>query len=103
MQRGQNHEEAAGLLICRSPGRPILECKYKAGFNPAVIGLQGRRIVQKTPLYEEHGASGGKVVDFHGWALPVQYAGILQEHAHTREHASIFDCSHMGEFVIQGA
>lgn len=59
--------------------------------------------MQKTPLYEEHGASGGKVVDFHGWALPVQYAGILQEHAHTREHASIFDCSHMGEFVIQGA
>ena len=59
--------------------------------------------MQQTPLYDEHVAIGGKVVDFHGWALPVQYTGIIEEHNHTRSAASVFDCSHMGEFVIRGA
>lgn len=59
--------------------------------------------MRRTPLHDEHLAVGGKVIDFHGWALPVQYAGIVQEHLHTRTQASIFDCSHMGEFVIKGA
>lgn len=59
--------------------------------------------MQKTPLYDEHVRLGAKVVDFHGWALPVQYTGIIEEHLHTRQAASIFDCSHMGEFVIPGA
>ncbi|MBX7257655.1 MAG: glycine cleavage system aminomethyltransferase GcvT [Candidatus Hydrogenedentes bacterium] len=58
--------------------------------------------MQRTPLYDEHLALGGKVVDFHGWALPVQFAGIVQEHTHTRTQASLFDCSHMGEFVVKG-
>lgn len=59
--------------------------------------------VQRTPLYDEHVAAGGKVVDFHGWALPVQYKGILHEHHHTREKVSIFDCSHMGEIQVTGS
>lgn len=58
--------------------------------------------MQKTPLYDEHCRAGAKVIDFHGWALPVQYAGIIEEHTHTRAHVSLFDCSHMGEFRIQG-
>lgn len=59
--------------------------------------------MQKTPLYAECEAVGGKIVDFHGWALPVQFAGIIDEHHHTRQAASVFDCSHMAEFVIEGA
>lgn len=59
--------------------------------------------MRETPLIGEYAATGGKVVDFHGWALPVQFAGILEEHAHTRTAVSIFDCSHMGEFRIRGA
>lgn len=59
--------------------------------------------MQYTPLCDEYAASGGKVVDFHGWALPVQFAGILDEHQHTRTAVSVFDCSHMGEFRIRGA
>ncbi len=55
-----------------------------------------------TPLYHEHLAAGGKIVDFNGWALPVQYAGIVDEHLHTRTACSIFDCSHMGEFTVKG-
>ena len=59
-------------------------------------------MVQKSPLHDAHMSGGGKVVDFHGWALPVQFSGIIEEHLHTRTHASIFDCSHMGEFVAKG-
>lgn len=55
-----------------------------------------------TPLYDEYGKHGAKVVDFHGWALPIQFRGILEEHRHVRQKAGLFDCSHMGEFVIKG-
>ena len=55
-----------------------------------------------TPLYDEHVALGGKVVDFSGWALPIQFEGIVKEHEHTRSGVSVFDCSHMGEFIICG-
>jgi aminomethyltransferase len=58
--------------------------------------------MRRTPLHDEHIALGGKVVDFHGWALPVQFAGIIEEHNHTRSKAALFDCSHMGEFTIRG-
>lgn len=57
---------------------------------------------QKTPLYNQHVNLGGKVVDFHGWLLPLQFRGILEEHRHTRESVSIFDCSHMAEFRLSG-
>lgn len=43
------------------------------------------------------------MVDFHGWELPIQFAGIVKEHQHTRQSVSIFDCSHMGEFRVRGA
>ncbi len=57
---------------------------------------------KKTPLYDEHVAAGGKMVDFNGWELPVQYTGIIAEHNHTRTAASLFDVSHMGEILIEG-
>jgi len=59
--------------------------------------------MEKTALFDEYAASGAKVVDFHGWALPVQFRGIIEEHLHARAHAGLFDCSHMGEFVLEGA
>ena len=58
--------------------------------------------MRQTPLRNAYDAHGAKVVDFHGWALPVQFAGIIQEHQHTRTKAGLFDCSHMGEFVLRG-
>ena len=58
--------------------------------------------MRQTPLHDEYAAHGAKVVDFHGWALPVQFSGIIQEHLHTRSKAGLFDCSHMGEFLLQG-
>jgi len=58
--------------------------------------------LKKTPLYDEHLTLKARMVPFGGWELPVQYNGILAEHAHTREKASVFDISHMGEFIVEG-
>jgi aminomethyltransferase len=58
--------------------------------------------LKKTPLNEIERELGGKMVDFGGWELPVQYSGILEEHAAVREHAGIFDVSHMGELTVKG-
>lgn len=58
--------------------------------------------LKKTPLYDRHVAAGGRIVEFGGYALPVQYAGIVAEHQHTRVAASLFDVSHMGQMVVTG-
>lgn len=54
----------------------------------------------KTVLYDKHTALGGRLVDFHGWVLPVQYEGILAEHRHCRAAACLFDTCHMGQILI---
>lgn len=56
----------------------------------------------RTPLYDKHLASGGRMVDFAGWEMPVQYTGILDEHRAVREACGVFDISHMGEFFVRG-
>lgn len=58
--------------------------------------------VKYTPLYEEHVHSDGKIIDFAGWALPVQYSGIVEEHEAVRHNAGLFDVSHMGEITVKG-
>ncbi len=59
--------------------------------------------LKRTPLYEEHKKLGGKLVPFAGFEMPVQYGtGIVAEHLAVREHAGIFDVSHMGEIEIRG-
>ncbi|KUO70507.1 MAG: glycine cleavage system protein T [Clostridia bacterium BRH_c25] len=57
---------------------------------------------KKTALYNAHGKYGGKVIDFAGWALPVQYEGLTAEHEAVRANAGIFDVSHMGEVEVRG-
>ncbi|WP_196259535.1 glycine cleavage system aminomethyltransferase GcvT [Pelagibacterium limicola] len=58
--------------------------------------------LKRTALYDRHVAAGGRMVEFGGYALPVQYSGIVAEHNHTRSAASLFDVSHMGQVVITG-
>ena len=58
--------------------------------------------LQRTPLAACHEALGARMVDFHGWWMPVQYEGIVAEHQHTRTVASAFDVSHMGQFMFTG-
>lgn len=56
----------------------------------------------RTPLYEEHIALGARMVPFAGWEMPVQYAGIIEEHRAVRSSAGVFDVSHMAEFRVFG-
>lgn len=58
--------------------------------------------LMKTPLHDEHLALKARMVPFGGWEMPVQYDGIIKEHNHTRRAVSIFDISHMGEFILEG-
>lgn len=59
--------------------------------------------LKKTPLNEAHRSLGGKMVEFGGWDMPVQYtAGVIEEHLRTRTAAGLFDVSHMGEFWVEG-
>lgn len=58
--------------------------------------------MQQTCLFEEHIRLDARMVPFGGWSMPVQYEGILAEYQHTRKAVSVFDISHMGEFVIEG-
>jgi aminomethyltransferase len=55
-----------------------------------------------TPLNSWHKNNKARMVPFAGWEMPVQYEGIIAEHKHTRTFASIFDISHMGEFIVSG-
>ncbi len=57
----------------------------------------------KTILFDEHVSLGARMVPFAGWEMPLLYRGIVPEHLWTREHASVFDICHMGEFEIKGA
>lgn len=58
--------------------------------------------MKTTPLYEKHVELKGKIIDFGGWALPVEYSGILLEHEAVRTKAGLFDVSHMGEITVKG-
>lgn len=58
--------------------------------------------IEHTPLHQAHIDAGGKMVDFAGWHMPVQYSGILAEHKAVRERVGMFDVSHMGEIDFEG-
>ena len=57
--------------------------------------------LKKTPLYESHLSLQAKMAPFGGWLMPIQYEGILAEHAHTRQEVSVFDICHMGELILE--
>ena len=59
--------------------------------------------LKTTPLNAAHRALGARMVGFGGYDMPVQYEGVLAEHRWTREHAGLFDVSHMGQARITGA
>jgi len=59
-------------------------------------------LLSRTPLFERHRAAGARLVDFAGWEMPIQYAGVSQEHMAVREACGIFDVSHMGQIETSG-
>lgn len=60
-------------------------------------------MAKHTALYNEHVKLGAKMVEFAGWEMPVQYAGVVAEHLTVRKAAGLFDVSHMGVFEIKGS
>jgi len=58
--------------------------------------------MNKTPLYNSHVALGARIIDFGGWAMPVQYTNVIEEHLTTRSAAGLFDICHMGEIDVKG-
>src|SRR5712671_1410786 len=59
--------------------------------------------LKRTPLFSAHQRLGGKLIEFGGWEMPVQYSSITDEHLAVRQAAGIFDISHMGEVGVSGA
>jgi aminomethyltransferase len=60
-------------------------------------------MLKRTPLFTAHQKLGGKLVEFGGWEMPVQYTSITDEHLAVRKAAGIFDISHMGEVTVSGS
>ncbi len=59
-------------------------------------------MLKRTPLYDLHRELGAKLVPFAGFEMPIQYTSIVEEHRWVRQHAGLFDVSHMGEILIRG-
>jgi aminomethyltransferase len=58
--------------------------------------------MKRTPLFTRHQKLGGKLIEFGGWEMPVQYTSIMDEHLTVRNAAGLFDISHMGEVRFSG-
>ena len=56
-------------------------------------------MAQQTPLYEQHTLCGARMVDFHGWMMPLHYGSQIDEHHAVRTDAGMFDVSHMTIFA----
>src|SRR5262245_18487081 len=59
--------------------------------------------LRKTPLHDWHRTHGGRMVEFGGWSMPIQYASIVEEHHAGRSRVGMFDVSHMGRLEFHGA
>ncbi len=58
--------------------------------------------LRRTPFFPFHVEAGARLIDFGGWEMPVQYAGIVEEHRAVRRSVGLFDVSHMGEVRVRG-
>jgi len=89
-----------------APGDPFEDCgAFFCSWSWLMSGTNGPQSepVNTTALHDKHVALGAKMVPFTGYSMPLNYpAGILAEHLHTRESASLFDVSHMGQISIWG-
>ncbi|XP_022059014.2 aminomethyltransferase, mitochondrial [Acanthochromis polyacanthus] len=84
-----------GLRGCGAAGPGRRQQQRQASGSEAAL--------KKTPLFDFHRQQGGKMVEFSGWSLPVQYKDShISSHMHTREHCSIFDVSHMLQTKVHG-
>ena len=64
--------------------------------------MSGSGKPERTPLYDAHVRLKARMVDFHGWEMPIQYGGIIEEHLAVRTRVGLFDLSHMGRVRVKG-
>ena len=98
------------LAEAPSFGKPIIHYdKYSSG--AAAYELLAQEVLKRleidmlkrTPLFAAHQKLGGKLIEFGGWEMPVQYTSITDEHLAVRNAAGILDISHMGEVTVSGS
>ena len=58
--------------------------------------------LNRTDLFERHRAAGARIAPFAGWEMPIQYAGVREEHVAVRRRVGVFDVSHMGQIETRG-
>lgn len=68
----------------------------------AVLPNNNATPMKHTPLIDAHRQANGKLVDFAGWEMPIQYSGVVDEYQTVRRHAGLFDVSHMGRISVTG-
>src|SRR5437660_9288554 len=89
-----------GCEVCQQPNRSqkLFQESLSPRLNAPALDLK------RTPLNSAHRRLGGRMVEFGGWDMPVQYpAGTMTEHLRTRARAGVFDVSHMGEIDVRGS
>ena len=89
-----------GIAVVLPPRRAVGARIRRWGYISAPMTTT--ETLRRTPLHDRHRAAGGKLVPFAGWEMPVQYAGVIEEHRAVRTAAGLFDVSHMGEVSVQG-
>src|SRR5678815_2168363 len=80
---------------------PAIQCL--GHLVPLQVNVSMTGSLLRTPLCDWHSAHGGRMVDFAGWSMPVQYGSIVAEHQATRQAAGLFDVSHMGRLRLTGS
>jgi len=80
-----------------------ISSEVKKEAKPSFVWNESESPLKRTALYDVHKSSGGRMVPFAGWEMPVQYTGIFEEHLATRNAAGLFDVSHMGVYDVRGA
>jgi glycine cleavage system T protein (aminomethyltransferase) len=105
---GEKSERARSFPLLLNRGED--EGGVEVEFHVLAIDLAKSRLslvtpgeYKKTPLYDEHVRLGAKMVPFAGWLMPVQYTGIVAEHQAVRNDVGMFDISHMGQLLVDGA
>jgi len=63
----------------------------------------GETGILRTPLYSTHISLSARMIEFHGWEMPVEYFGIIEEHKAVRDSAGLFDVSHMNKLKVTGS
>jgi aminomethyltransferase len=91
------------MTVARRPTRirsPFDNLAARSDDRPALMSTTD---LFRTPLHDWHVAHGGRMVDFAGWSMPVQYSSIAEEHNATRNAVGVFDISHMGRLQFFGS